>query len=741
MENVLYKTGMRSIFPSRLILCSSLGECHGLVTRKRAQIFTLTHQMWVFDNRCFNQFDTGSPFCVYLEQEIKYGFNHISVIMCNKVDERVLICLLYEWKLGSSTRTSYENLIRVYGPGAIAEATVARWYARFRRGRQDLKRKTNIGVSRVLDDDELEQTVKENPELTIAELAKRFGVDVTTIRRHLKGISKGKKMTFMDFEKREQRKVNYHLNHISVIMCNKVDERVLICLLYEWKLGSSMKTSYANLIRVYGPGAIGETTVARWYVRFRRGRQDLKRKTNIGVSRVLDDNELEEVVKKDPEITTGELARRFGVDVTTIRRHLKGISKGKKMTFVDFDKREQREIKYDFNNVSVIMCNKVDERVLICLLYEWKLGSGTRTAYENLNRAYGQGAIAETTVFRYYAKFRSGNLDLRRKTNNGVSRVLDDDELEEFVKKNPELNSVELAKIFGVGVTTMWSHLKRISQGRKMKFIEFKKREEPIAAELLIPGAIPQRENSRSVDLPDEDGAKQMEPEEEPNAAEQSTTPEDAEMSRNVRAVGLMQEDCGDKCGESSVIMFKELDERVLICMLYEWKLGSGTRTAYENLIRVYGPGAITEATVARWYGKFRSGNLDLNRKTNNGVSRVLDDDELEEFVKKNPELNSVKLAKIFGVSVTTIWLHLRGISEGRKMKFIGYKKREEPIAAELLIPGAIPQRENFRSVNLPANQMEPEEEPNAAEQSTTSEDTEMLRNVRAAGTHARGLW
>ncbi|KAK6027664.1 hypothetical protein OSTOST_06305 [Ostertagia ostertagi] len=102
--------------------------------------------------------------------------------MSNKrtVDERVLICLLYEFKLGHSTRTARENLNRVYGYGAIADGTVTRWYAKFRRGRYSLERKTTSGVSRVLDDDELEQTVKENPGLSISQLAKRFNVGMTT---------------------------------------------------------------------------------------------------------------------------------------------------------------------------------------------------------------------------------------------------------------------------------------------------------------------------------------------------------------------------------------------------------------------------------------------------------------------------------------------------------------------------------------------------------------------------------
>ncbi|KAK6047003.1 hypothetical protein COOONC_15492 [Cooperia oncophora] len=134
--------------------------------------------------------------------------------MFHRLDDRVLLCLLYEWKLGNSPRTAYENLNRVYGPGTITEGTTAKWYGRFRSGRHNLERKTKTGVTRVVDEDELEQTLKENPDLTIAELAKKFGVSMTTIWKHLKLISKGQKMTFIDFKKPEQ--VSFILRLISI---------------------------------------------------------------------------------------------------------------------------------------------------------------------------------------------------------------------------------------------------------------------------------------------------------------------------------------------------------------------------------------------------------------------------------------------------------------------------------------------------------------------------------------------
>ncbi|PIO63459.1 hypothetical protein TELCIR_14939 [Teladorsagia circumcincta] len=151
----------------------------------------------------------------------------------------------------------------------------------------------------------------------------------------------------------------------------------------------------------------------------------------------------------------------------------------------------------------------VDERVMICLLYEFKLGHSTRTARENLIRVYGHGAISEATVAKRYGEFRRGRYSLERNSASGVSRVLDDDELEQTVKENPGMTIVQLAKRFNVGMTTMWTHLSRISKGNKMTFIDFKKREQPINAERLIPGALPQLQSRHDAEMADEGRVKE----------------------------------------------------------------------------------------------------------------------------------------------------------------------------------------------------------------------------------------
>ncbi|KAK6044707.1 hypothetical protein COOONC_17788, partial [Cooperia oncophora] len=129
-----------------------------------------------------------------------------------------------------------------------------------------------------------------------------------------------------------------------------------------------------------------------------------------------------------------------------------------------------------------------------------------------------------------------------------------------------------------------------------------------------------------------------------------------------------------------------ELEEYLRICMLYEFKLGRTACGAYRNLIRAYGEGSVARSTVLRWFAKFRRGIQSLENGTHTGLSKVLDDDELEDTIRENPNITQAELSKMFGVGAATISKHLKRIKTGAKMKFIGHKKREEPIEAARLI-------------------------------------------------------
>ncbi|KAL6725373.1 hypothetical protein Aduo_007429 [Ancylostoma duodenale] len=150
-----------------------------------------------------------------------------------------------------------------------------------------------------------------------------------------------------------------------------------------------------------------------------------------------------------------------------------------------------------------------DIRRRVCIWYEYKLGNSGTTAKANLDRVFGDAAPSQSSIWRWYRKFREGDETLD--VNTERYSLVDDDELETLKKDNPELTLADLAARFGVGSSTIWNHLDRIAKGKKMKSVA-KKHEEPVSAVQLIakpekkryyPGAIPQQFVFRSTVIPE----------------------------------------------------------------------------------------------------------------------------------------------------------------------------------------------------------------------------------------------
>uniref|UniRef100_A0A7I4YE66 HTH_48 domain-containing protein n=1 Tax=Haemonchus contortus TaxID=6289 RepID=A0A7I4YE66_HAECO len=119
------------------------------------------------------------------------------------LDMQIRICVLYEYKLNRNVPVAFENLSRAFGDGAISRESVYRWYHRFRKGNENLE--DERGPFSIIDDDELKKVVEENPNLSLRELANRFGVGRTAIRYHLDKIANGKRVRY-DAKKAEDAK-------------------------------------------------------------------------------------------------------------------------------------------------------------------------------------------------------------------------------------------------------------------------------------------------------------------------------------------------------------------------------------------------------------------------------------------------------------------------------------------------------------------------------------------------------
>ncbi|GFT64897.1 histone-lysine N-methyltransferase SETMAR [Nephila pilipes] len=102
----------------------------------------------------------------------------------------------------------------------------------------------------------------------------------------------------------------------------------------------------------------------------------------------------------------------------------------------------------------------------------------------------------------------------------------------------------------------------------------------------------------------------------------------------------------------------------IRVLMKYELPCGSTTRQTVANSNSVFGIQVATNATVARWFKKFRSGNFDLSNEPRDKVDN--------DILKASEEANSIQSARelslMYNVSKQTILTHLAKIGKVKKL-------------------------------------------------------------------------
>jgi len=109
-------------------------------------------------------------------------------------------------------------------------------------------------------------------------------------------------------------------------------------------------------------------------------------------------------------------------------------------------------------------------------------------------------------------------------------------------------------------------------------------------------------------------------------------------------------------------------NSEIRVLMKYEFHRGATTRQAVDNINSVFPTQVATNATVARWFKKFRSGNFDLSNEPRGRPETQVDNDVLKATVEADPSQSARELALIFGVSKQTILTHLAQIGKVRKL-------------------------------------------------------------------------
>lgn len=97
--------------------------------------------------------------------------------------------MLYEFRKGTNVAAAVKNIQDVYQDQAPAKRTVEKWFARFRRGKFNLKDKPRSGRPSDIDDEIVRALVQKNPRIPTKELAAALNVNKSTAFRRLKKLN------------------------------------------------------------------------------------------------------------------------------------------------------------------------------------------------------------------------------------------------------------------------------------------------------------------------------------------------------------------------------------------------------------------------------------------------------------------------------------------------------------------------------------------------------------------------
>jgi len=100
--------------------------------------------------------------------------------------------------------------------------------------------------------------------------------------------------------------------------------------------------------------------------------------------------------------------------------------------------------------------NKVHFRHL--MLFFYRKGKNATQAANKICAVYGEGAVAERAVRKWFARFKAGDfksLHLENQEPSGRPSITDEDQIKTLIEDNPRYTTHKLAKMLNMSKSTI----------------------------------------------------------------------------------------------------------------------------------------------------------------------------------------------------------------------------------------------------------------------------------------------
>ena len=95
------------------------------------------------------------------------------------------------------------------------------------------------------------------------------------------------------------------------------------------------------------------------------------------------------------------------------------------------------------------------------MVFYFRKGKTVSQTVRKICAVYGEGAVSDDTVRRWFARFQAGLFSLKDLPQSGRPSVVNETLLNEIIRQNPRCTLEELASRLDVSKTAVYEHLKK----------------------------------------------------------------------------------------------------------------------------------------------------------------------------------------------------------------------------------------------------------------------------------------
>jgi len=84
------------------------------------------------------------------------------------------------------------------------------------------------------------------------------------------------------------------------------------------------------------------------------------------------------------------------------------------------------------------------------MLFFYRKGKNATQAANKICAVYGEGAVAERTMRKWFARFKTGDFNLEDQERPGKSSTTDEDQIKTLIENNPRYTTRKLAEMLNM---------------------------------------------------------------------------------------------------------------------------------------------------------------------------------------------------------------------------------------------------------------------------------------------------